>query len=84
MEYGLRAIDAKTSVGTKVTFVLILVLMEYGLRGCNILAIMVVSGVLILVLMEYGLRVKHKHQADRSRAVLILVLMEYGLRVYQS
>ena len=37
-------------------FVLILVLMEYGLREPVRLAIGSVVGVLILVLMEYGLR----------------------------
>ena len=37
-------------------YVLILVLMEYGLRDFNVLAILQNLEVLILVLMEYGLR----------------------------
>ena len=36
--------------------VLILVVMEYGLRQCHVLHIMFLVRVLILVVMEYGLR----------------------------
>ena len=61
--------------------VLILVLMEYGLRGPKSRLCRVCSGVLILVLMEYGLRdFLYGILGNRVRNVLILVLMEYGLR----
>ena len=62
--------------------VLILVLMEYGLRGGVKEYIGGLTIVLILVLMEYGLREGRGWQPCPSgRRVLILVLMEYGLRV---
>ena len=41
---------------TQETVVLILVLMEYGLRARRPLPLLTRQGVLILVLMEYGLR----------------------------
>ena len=61
-------------------YVLILVLMEYGLwlfagRGCKTFF----SAVLILVLMEYGLWPVLIGQKSTGCDVLILVLMEYGL-----
>ena len=59
--------------------VLILVVMEYGLRQafpccCGALC------VLILVVMEYGLRPARFGDVTRFCFVLILVVMEYGLR----
>ena len=62
--------------------VLILVLMEYGLRGGdNLLNQEKSRKVLILVLMEYGLRAPVEGEIWRiNPSVLILVLMEYGLR----
>ena len=63
--------------------VLILVLMEYGLRGLGKNAGSSVSLlVLILVLMEYGLRALAgvRSRCTDAGGVLILVLMEYGLR----
>ena len=60
--------------------VLILVLMEYGLRPGHFRIIAQEGYVLILVLMEYGLRPKKFKTVTGNRAVLILVLMEYGLR----
>ena len=61
--------------------VLILVLMEYGLRDDGMIFTGVPTPVLILVLMEYGLRVDRGMTTVEAIAVLILVLMEYGLRV---
>ena len=62
--------------------VLILVLMEYGLREIvELLNTAVKRAVLILVLMEYGLRANCRFNIYKTKAyVLILVLMEYGLR----
>ncbi len=62
--------------------VLILVLMEYGLRVGGQTAVKgECNGVLILVLMEYGLRVGGQTAVKgECNGVLILVLMEYGLR----
>ena len=61
--------------------VLILVLMEYGLREVvKTTSTYDNSVVLILVLMEYGLRVLTTHDPSLAPDVLILVLMEYGLR----
>ena len=59
--------------------VLILVLMEYGLRLIKARFVYRLGRVLILVLMEYGLRRKHQYRRI-GFSVLILVLMEYGLR----
>ena len=66
------------------TQVLILVLMEYGLRGReDLLRLSLGICVLILVLMEYGLRELHMlHVKVSFGGVLILVLMEYGLRAF--
>ena len=63
--------------------VLILVLMEYGLRdNLSHEGTCWVFDVLILVLMEYGLREANDILSRSWRVnVLILVLMEYGLRV---
>ena len=59
--------------------VLILVLMEYGLRQYMPLFNELEVNVLILVLMEYGLRLL-ENLFKPLFIVLILVLMEYGLR----
>ena len=60
--------------------VLILVLMEYGLRGKMAVLEERLESVLILVLMEYGLRAGYASpEGNASYNVLILVLMEYGL-----
>ena len=61
--------------------VLILILLEYGLRQTNVVALTSFPGVLILILLEYGLR----HPRDTAKQVesllvLILILLEYGLR----
>ena len=56
MEYGLRANVPMGSTPETVK-VLILVLMEYGLRGLDDPRSFTRTRVLILVLMEYGLRV---------------------------
>ena len=64
------------------TVVLILVLMEYGLRRRLWILLAILNYVLILVLMEYGLRLVCKDVIGRDVVVLILVLMEYGLRLY--
>ena len=61
--------------------VLILVVMEYGLRPILSWRIAKKSLVLILVVMEYGLRrCKQPSEREINREVLILVVMEYGLR----
>ena len=60
--------------------VLILVVMEYGLRPMGKRTPMMLISVLILVVMEYGLRLKPQVKALNQQAVLILVVMEYGLR----
>ena len=61
--------------------VLILVLMEYGLRVRYVQRPHHTPSVLILVLMEYGLRVPLLAAPMLPfLGVLILVLMEYGLR----
>ena len=80
MEYGLRG-ESEPRSG-EAQCVLILVLMEYGLRVLAVLAYKDLSlPVLILVLMEYGLRVLSPIGSNKEGcAVLILVLMEYGLR----
>ena len=59
--------------------VLILVLMEYGLRDQGQREPLTIM-VLILVLMEYGLRGSLLRIQQTILVVLILVLMEYGLR----
>ena len=69
-----RAIFASQAGG-----ILILVLMEYGLRACRG-RLRLGREVLILVLMEYGLRVLKHFNEKQHFGVLILVLMEYGLR----
>ena len=61
--------------------VLILVLMEYGLRRAIGENLRTMEEVLILVLMEYGLRQFNVVSGNRAEEVLILVLMEYGLRL---
>ena len=80
MEYGLRV--SADMINEKCSRVLILVLMEYGLREHEIeLNAQRPYRVLILVLMEYGLRGFRNIRRLVSIRVLILVLMEYGLRV---
>ena len=66
MGYGLRDYDEEKHKGGR-GIVLILVLMEYGLRdsGVRELKLCFLYTVLILVLMEYGLR------AERSRLVAL-------------
>ena len=83
MEYGLR--HYLRSTRRKNTKVLILVLMEYGLRLADAQIVRYPSNhVLILVLMEYGLRLSLQSPPKYVVAVLILVLMEYGLRLYEG
>ncbi len=72
----------KTDIKLRFNVVLILVLMEDGLRAATIKPIAYEDLiVLILVLMEDGLRVGDgKMMSTSFYAVLILVLMEDGLR----
>ena len=63
----------------KVEIVLILVVMEYGLRRKQVEQGIRWFTVLILVVMEYGLRLTKVIAGDYKK-VLILVVMEYGLR----
>ena len=81
MEDGLRAF-IKYVISSKSVCVLILVLMEDGLRGVNkdLSLLIKLLQVLILVLMEDGLREKNKIMIGYKAFVLILVLMEDGLR----
>ncbi len=60
--------------------VLILVLMEYALRGIHYESNKGHFSVLILVLMEYALRGVKALIERHAAVVLILVLMEYALR----
>ena len=79
MEYVLRRRD-QWSVGSGFS-VLILVLLEYGLRvDHKTIKVQVHHRVLILVLLEYGLRAQQLLGMNTSSLVLILVLLEYGLR----
>ena len=58
MEYGLRGWEGLLAILAGEDLVLILVLMEYGLRAILKMAVLEERlEVLILVLMEYGLRV---------------------------
>ena len=61
--------------------VLILILLEYGLRHMGALGKQVSNyPVLILILLEYGLRPLEKATYEEVVDVLILILLEYGLR----
>ena len=63
-----------------VKVVLILILLEYGLRQTLQVPAQRALIVLILILLEYGLR-REKESANRKTVlVLILILLEYGLR----
>ena len=64
----------------EIVLVLILILLEYGLRHCIIYIIVVHIEVLILILLEYGLRQVEKNASIAYQDVLILILLEYGLR----
>ena len=79
MEYGLRDPQA-CLYKILASAVLILVLMEYGLRARRHTLNYRTTLVLILVLMEYGLRAPIISDSEQWGIVLILVLMEYGLR----
>ena len=61
--------------------VLILILLEYGLRQQDAVSSATVVAVLILILLEYGLRRGQKGRSVLLRMVLILILLEYGLRL---
>ena len=60
--------------------VIILVLLEYGLRLAKACLKGFIRGVLILILLEYGLRRTVLRTTPTFVAVLILILLEYGLR----
>ncbi len=60
--------------------VLILILLEYGLRQVVHEIAEIFVNVLILILLEYGLRPKYGKVGSLGRTVLILILLEYGLR----
>ena len=80
MEYGLR--PAHLRQNSFDNHVLILVVMEYGLRRTHSLRLCLNTGnVLILVVMEYGLRHVASQHKQKDLVVLILVVMEYGLRL---
>ena len=64
--------------------VLILILLEYGLRHGKPYGKVVGVQVLILILLEYGLRPQIKGDMNPFDAVLILILLEYGLRPLKS
>ncbi len=74
MEYGLRLITTKLA---NCFWVLILVVMEYGLRLAYLHSKK--EFVLILVVMEYGLGFNFKNPLHLHNHVLILVVVEYGL-----
>ena len=62
--------------------VLILILLEYGLRQDLDDYKNIITHVLILILLEYGLRqIMKRQQAKELLPVLILILLEYGLRL---
>ena len=63
-------------------YVLILILLEYGLRLNSIGLRAIVIPVLILILLEYGLRRFDLLVKDKKTGVLILILLEYGLRLH--
>ena len=78
MEYGLRPADKDAEYLYHA--VLILVVMEYGLRRLAEVTQTKDGGtVLILVVMEYGLRLWNYLSVGVKTQVLILVVMEYGL-----
>ena len=60
--------------------VLILILLEYGLRQADFKFGDIQVNVLILILLEYGLRHKNLFYIATEVLVLILILLEYGLR----
>ena len=69
----------------RVYAVLILILLEYGLRHKFEFRLDNENDVLILILLEYGLR--HCRENDKGNLcayVLILILLEYGLRLLKS
>ena len=61
--------------------VIILVLLEYGLRLAKACLKGFIRGVLILILLEYGLRPLRVGRKALKDRVLILILLEYGLRL---
>ena len=79
MEYGLRLME-ENNMKKSFKMVLILVVMEYGLRQLISRAKVIRCSVLILVVMEYGLRRIREFDGKFDYDVLILVVMEYGLR----
>ena len=62
-------------------WVLILILLEYGLRQYQHLNKKMNKEVLILILLEYGLRPSANVRKITVALVLILILLEYGLRL---
>ena len=60
--------------------VLILILLEYGLRQIALRTRAKHGFVLILILLEYGLRLFNSLGNSNNSFVLILILLEYGLR----
>ena len=79
MEFGLGA-SHLGSLG--ILFVLILVLVEFGLGDNRAKMRETVTLVLILVLVEFGLGViQRKYTLSVTSNVLILVLVEFGLGV---
>ena len=64
--------------------VLILIVMEHGLRPTDTAAVEPDAIVLILIVMEHGLRQGRICSLWRDKKVLILIVMEHGLRPYFS
>ena len=64
--------------------VLILILLEYGLRRGARRCTCIGKLVLILILLEYGLRLSWCELTDENGNVLILILLEYGLRLNRT
>ena len=60
--------------------VILLVLLEYGLRQVEFHTFCHLLHVLILILLEYGLRPDGIIVKGNDTIVLILILLEYGLR----
>ena len=74
------ATNCKQVAFNRAWVVLILILLEYGLRHIVTVQIKHSMLVLILILLEYGLRQQDAVSSATVVAVLILILLEYGLR----
>ena len=75
------ATPLKLTIMKRNYYVLILILLEYGLRQMQQHRFENLYLVLILILLEYGLRHTNKLLKWKQSFVLILILLEYGLRL---